>query len=227
MRQSRFFISALNDTASRGSDPGDLDRLETIVRDWIYSGSLSPGSLRWLNSQYSPGQLKLKPSSDTGIPKVDIRHHKETTPGQKAATSFITFLAEIADHQQGEDKKASRPPEVKECPVCSEFFVQETAGREKELCSTRCTFRLRRIQEKLDPETRELLDIVHRALVRGKKQQRKQIEKVAEKLEPAPRKSVAKGLSREVGESLVQGSASEKQQIKSLAKMLLKQLRKS
>ena len=227
MKQSRLFTEVLNDKDADEDDPRPLKKLRSLVQEWIDKGTLEQPSIGWLNSCFYPPKILLKPFKFAETPEVDFEHPKGKLKADWAATSFVIFLSEVAESLRGREKKSARAPSVKECPVCSDFFVQEAVGREKEFCSTKCLFRLRRAQEKLPPKDREILNALHRTVALGQRWERRLVKETVADLAGTDGPRLEIGLSLFFATWLNSEQKSKKMKIYSLSKQIQNQQKKS
>lgn len=148
---SRKFVHILNNADKQprvGSvEPAklgrDLARLRLIVTKWAAYGTMEKADLKWLNSKILRHRLTLLPSAVPGIPET-TRDFGNAGLIEVAVTSFVEFLAAVEESHSSSTGRLA----VKLCGGCGDFFIQESAGREKEYCSNRCKFRVHRKAKK-------------------------------------------------------------------------------
>jgi hypothetical protein len=137
---SRQFVAILNNPAEVGGSRG-IQRMREVAVGWATIGRISPEDLNWVNAKIIPHRTTVRESSVPGLPQTEVDFSGSRPELEKiAASSFAEFLAEVAESRSSGPGRLA----LKVCKSCQNLFVQGETGREREVCSSRCKFRLRR-----------------------------------------------------------------------------------
>ncbi len=138
---SRQFLAILNNPVEVQGSKGIL-RMREIAVAWANTGRISPEDMTWVNARIVPHRTMVRESSVPALPQTEVDFAGSRPELEKiTASSFAEFLAEVADSRSSGPGRLT----LKVCKSCENLFLQGETGREKEVCSSRCKFRLRRM----------------------------------------------------------------------------------